>query len=83
MVRRNYNPDLEHKSEPPWKALRFDYTSGNLDYMGKSLLTNPSTSTGNYWWIWKFSYDGSDNLTLMEGPLPGNWDDRSTLNWAT
>ena len=68
-------------AEKAWKYKRFDYTSGDLDYMGKSEHHRAATDVGSLWYIWKFTWDGTD-LTLMEGPLVGNWDNRASLNWA-
>lgn len=81
MATRNHNPYLE-STDIKWKDQRFDYTSGNLDYLGRSLIHKASTSESTLWWIWKYSFDGSDNLTRIEGPLTGNWDDRAALAWA-
>ena len=80
MAKRNHNPFLGDDSLH-WKDKRFDYTSGNLDYIGNSLIHKASTSSSNLWYIWKYTYDGSSNLTRIEGPLPGNWEDRATLDW--
>ncbi len=63
-----------------WLARRFDYTSGNIDYVGKHLEVGAATTDGS-WWVWKYTYDASDNLTLMQGPLVGSWDSRAALGW--
>ena len=64
-----------------WLARRYDYTSGNIDYMGKHLEVDAAASDDS-WYIWKYTYDGSDNLTLMQGPLVGSWDGRAGLGWS-
>ena len=66
-------------SDTAWADTRFDYTSGNLDYKGSSETNNPSTSAGEHWHIWKYTWVG-DNPTRVQY-LIGNWDDRATLGW--
>ena len=39
-----------------WQDKRFDWTSGNLDYMGVSTTHKASTSAGNLWYITKFTW---------------------------
>lgn len=68
-------------AEHYWLDKRFDWTSGDLDYLGCSTTHKASTSTGNLWWIMKFSWS-SGNPTRVEGPLNGNWDTRASLAWA-
>ena len=83
MATRNHNPMLGvHDLDAKWRDIKYDYTSGNLDYMGFSIQHNASTSVGNFWWIWKFTWDLTPNLERREGYLVGNWDDRASLNWA-
>lgn len=60
---------------------RFDWTSGSLDYKGVSPVEKASVSAGSLWWIKKFTWTSS-NLTRVQGPLQGNWDDRATLSWT-
>ena len=64
-----------------WGRKKSDYTSGNLDYFGKHLQVTGATSD-DQWHILKFTYDGSGNLTDIQGPLVGVWDDRATLGWS-
>ena len=65
-----------------WQDEKVAYdVSGNIIYVGQSVVHNPSTVTGNNWWILKITYDASDNITDIEGPLAGNWDTRATLDW--
>lgn len=68
-------------AEQYWKDKRFDWTSGDLDYMGLSTTHKASTSAGDLWWIFKFTWSGG-NPTRIEGPLNGNWDDRASLSWG-
>jgi YD repeat-containing protein len=53
----------------------------NLIYMGFNLVHKTATSEAD-WYIWKYTYDASDNLTRKEGPLEGSWDNRASLAWA-
>lgn len=64
-----------------WKDQRFAYSSGKLQYRGLSTTHKASTSSGNLWWIWKYTYSGND-CTRIEGPLNDDWDDRASLSWA-
>lgn len=64
-----------------WLDKRFDWTSGDLDYLGFSTTHKASTSTGNLWYIMKFTWS-SGNPTRIEGPLVGNWDGRAALSWG-
>lgn len=64
-----------------WRQKRFAYdASDNLIYMGFHSTKDGLTSNGN-WSVWKFTYTG-DNLTLIEGPITGIWDNRATLDWV-
>jgi len=60
-----------------WKEQRFDWTTGDLDYRGVSLYPGASTSTGDLWWIWKYTWT-ANKVTRMEGWGWGNWDDRAS-----
>ena len=64
-----------------WKDQRFEFSSGDLIYKGLSTTHKASTSTGNLWWIWKYTWS-SGELTRKEGPLNDDWDDRASLAWA-
>ena len=65
-----------------WQDEKVAYdVSGNIIYVGLSVVHDPSTVTGNNWWILKITYDVSNNITDIEGPLAGNWDTRTTLDW--
>jgi len=63
-----------------WKHKLLDFTSGNLDYFGRSTTHKAATDAGDLWWIWKYTWSGG-NLTVIEGPLNDNWDDRASLAW--
>ena len=60
------------------KQLAYD-ASDNLEYIGFHSQGDVLTSDGN-WVVWKLVYTG-DNLTSIEGPITGVWDDRATLDW--
>ena len=82
MALRNHNPMLGAQDiDSKWRHIKYDYTSGNLDYIGFSLTHKASTSSGNLWWIWKFVWNATPNVIGREGYLVGNWDDRASLGW--
>jgi len=65
-----------------WKDQRYAYdASGTIIYRGVSIYHGNGT-TEEDWEIWKYSYDGSGNLTRIEGPLKGSWDGRAALGWT-
>lgn len=66
-------------TETPWVEQRLDYAGGsNLIYLGKHKTKSVSESeTG--WYITKFTYDGSGNLTSSTGPVIGKWSERTNL----
>ena len=63
-----------------WRDKRLEYVTNNLIYMGVNYFHDADTSNTD-WEIWKYTWDGTD-LTRIEGPLPGAWDDRATLSWG-
>lgn len=64
-----------------WKQQRFAYDgSGNIEYKGCHAVTGVGTADA-HWTVWKYTWTGS-NLTLIEGPLKGSWDNRATLDWV-
>lgn len=63
-----------------WKDQRWDYTNNLPVYRGVHYLHNAPTDNTN-WEIWKYSYSGTD-LTNIQGPLSGAWDDRASLGWT-
>lgn len=81
MATRNQNPFIG-STDIQWRDERYAYDgSGNMIYMGRSLVPNASTSQGGLWWVWKFTYDASDVLQRRQSDS-GNWDDRTTLRWV-
>ncbi len=82
MATRNYNPFSIHKEKIPWRDRKFAYDgSNNLIYYAFSLTPSASTSEGSLWWIYKCTYDVNNNITDIDGPTPGNWDDRAALSY--
>jgi len=62
---------------------RYAYdASNNMIYMGYNRIHESATSDAT-WYIWKFTYDGSNNLIRKEGPLDGTWDNRASLSWGS
>ena len=66
-------------SDTLWHEKRFDWTTGELDYKGLSMILGAPTDAGDYWYIWKYTWSGG-NPTRIQYAL-GNWDDRATLGW--
>ena len=64
-----------------FKDQRFAYNGSNLEYRGAHFKHNAGTDD-ELWQIWKYSYDGSDNISRIEGPLEGTWDNRALLSWS-
>ncbi len=63
-----------------WRDVRLEYDTGNIIYKGVHFSHNAvTTDTG--WEIWKYTYDGTD-VVRIEGPLPGAWASRATLDWG-
>jgi len=63
-----------------WKDKRYDYSSGDLIYMGVCTYHDNATSEED-WEIWKFTY-GADGIARIEGPLKGSWTGRASLAWG-
>ena len=63
-----------------WRRKLFAYdASSNLEYIGCNAERDAATSDDT-WAVWKFTYTGSD-LTQIEGPITGIYDNRATLDW--
>lgn len=62
-----------------WPELRFDFTTGDLDYLGKHYSSGAATSDGG-WLVWKFTWSSS-LPTRIQGPIVGSWDNRASLSW--
>jgi hypothetical protein len=59
---------------------RYDYDGSNqMIYHGIHETPGAATSDGT-WLIWKLTYT-STNLTRIQGPLKGSWDNRASLAW--
>jgi hypothetical protein len=63
-----------------WQDVRFDYTSGNLDYKGAHYSHDAGTDSPD-WEVWKYTWSSGDCVRI-EGPLQGAWDNRATLGWG-
>ena len=63
-----------------WKDKRFAFDgSDNLIYLGVNRESKASEAEGT-WLISKFTWTGT-NLTRIQGPLSGAWNNRTTLDW--
>jgi hypothetical protein len=63
-----------------WRDVRMEFSPDGLIYRGANYFHNAETSDTN-WEIWKYSHSGG-NMVRIEGPLPGSWDNRATLDWG-
>ncbi len=63
-----------------FKDQRFQYSGSDLIYIGYHTDHKAPESDEN-WYIWKCTYDGSNNLLRQQGPLIGAWENRTTLDW--
>jgi hypothetical protein len=59
--------------------VKFEYSGGNLVYMGQHYEHGAATSADD-WTVFKFTIT-SDGITQIE-ELTGAWDDRATLAWS-
>lgn len=59
---------------------RMEYTDGQINYKGIH-GTHKAATSDTAWLIWKYSWTGTD-ITRIEGPLEGAWDNRASLGWA-
>lgn len=73
----NYDDWIE--SDEYYPERRFDFTSGDLDYIGKHGVHKASESDKN-WVIWKYSW--SSGLPTRIEKLIGAWNNRASLAWG-
>lgn len=67
-------------AEPQYGAELYEWSSGNLIYRGGNTLVNASESDAS-WYIFKYTWDSSGNLTNVKGPIKGAWSNRAGLAW--
>ena len=65
-----------------WKDIRYYYDSSTIMYACNSTFHKASTSQGDKWHIWKYTFDTDGNVTRIEGPIIGNADARASLGWG-
>ena len=63
-----------------WRNRQFEYSSGDLIYMGVNEKESATTSE-NTWAVFKYTL-GADGITKIQGPKTGAWDDRASLSWS-
>ena len=63
-----------------WRNRQFEYSSGDLIYMGMNEMENVSDDTAT-WAIFKYTL-GADGITKIQGPITGSWTNRATLAWS-
>ncbi len=60
---------------------RFAYDANrNIIYKGFHAQVEAGTAAPGYK-IWKFTYNGNNDIVWIQGPRVGKWDDRATLDW--
>lgn len=65
-----------------WGDVLYAYDiSKNLIYKGATTVHKAPTGDA-VWVVWKYTYDGDNDVTRIEGPLAGAWDDRASLDWG-
>jgi YD repeat-containing protein len=64
-----------------WHDQQFEYSGSNMIYRGVHEMHNIG-DTDPDWEVWKYTWDASNNLTRIEGPIHGKWSDRLTMDWA-
>jgi hypothetical protein len=66
-----------------WGEMRFAYNAAkDVEYSGVAKTRGASTSSGNHWYVKKYTYNADLNVTRIEGPIEGNWDDRAAMAWT-
>lgn len=63
-----------------WKDKRYEYSGDDLLYRGHH-KTHKAATSDDQWHVWKFTYSSGD-ITRIEGPIVGVWNDRATLSWG-
>jgi hypothetical protein len=62
-----------------WRDERREYSNGKLIFKGCHYRHN-TDSTEDDWEIWKYTWSDGENVRI-EGPLPGAWSKRRSLDW--
>jgi len=69
-----------------WRDSRYDYAAeGQIAYAGMSQTSNASTSVGELWLVWKYTWTtvaGVPNISRVQGPVQCNWDERDSQDWG-
>jgi hypothetical protein len=65
-----------------WKDIRYYLDSSVVMYACHSTVHKASTSDGDKWHIWKYSFDVDGNVIRIEGPIIGNADSHASLGWG-
>ena len=63
-----------------FQDIRSTYSGTNMTYKACNMRKGAATADTD-WLIWKFTYDGSNNLTREQGPLIGSVDGQASLDW--
>ena len=63
-----------------WSKINIEYYSGttNIKFVGKH-KTIGAADNDEGWYVQRLTYDGSNNITQVDGPALGPWTGRETL----
>ncbi len=64
------------------KHRKYLFSGTLLKYYGIH-ATHKAASSDVNWEIWKYTFDSSDCLSEVEGPLKGAWDNSTGLAWSS
>lgn len=68
-------------TERPWhKRMKVTWSGDTPSYIGYHREANAATSVSG-WEVFKLTWSG-DDLTDIQGPLIGTYDDRASLGWT-
>jgi YD repeat-containing protein len=67
-------------AEPQYAAERYDFVSGVLIYRAGNTLSGASESDTS-WFVYKYTWDESGNLSAIRGPIKGAWTNRASMAW--
>lgn len=63
----------------PWNSIEIEYdASDQIKYLGKNKTLSAPVEDKS-WYISKFTWNGSGNLTNVNGPVLGKWSERVIL----
>ncbi len=68
-------------TQRPWhRRVKITWSGDTIDYIGYHKEANAATSAGG-WEVFKLTWSG-ENVTDVQGPLIGVYDDKASLGWT-